>query len=360
MEQRGRTAHGSLFGGAQASEDGAIIEVFLTRDDPAVEADLRAAAKLSPTQIRFRTGATTVAQQDALHNRVTTAAPSLRKAGYRLDSWILNFATRREVITLTDGTPAQVAKLRRQFGPEVDVKAKPDSPARVTADRFSDTAPWNGGDFISDTVSTCTSGIPAHNGAGAQYLVTAGHCFNLGANIFNYSASLNHGGRGYLGRVSTRAQTERDMDAELISTRLSNLIWTGSSTSPTRTVIAGTAGSPGHKKVCHSGAYEGEKCGLTIDGVGCKNFPGVLTYCHLLHASSTNPQAVGPGDSGGPVYRMVDGQLRIVGTVTGGDGTSARCGNWSPQNNRICRSNLWYTDWNAVASRWSLHIGGLG
>lgn len=57
---------------------------------------------------------------------------------------------------------------------------------------------------------------------------------------------------------------------------------------------------------------------------------------------------------------MVDGQLRIVGTVTGGDGTSARCGNWSPQNNRICRSNLWYTDWNAVASRWSLHIGGLG
>jgi hypothetical protein len=76
--------------------------------------------------------------------------------------------------------------------------------------------------------------------------------------------------------------------------------------------------------VCQSGAYFGETCNWEIAAVNvCRDLadptdPGYHHICGLMDADGP-ANGAGEGDSGGPVYKFVNGQLRAVGTVSGGD-----------------------------------------
>ncbi|HEV7949048.1 MAG TPA: S1 family peptidase, partial [Glaciihabitans sp.] len=228
----------------------------------------------------------------------------------------------------------------------------------VFLDRQNDYAPWNGGDFITNGRGDCTSGIPVHNPGGARYLVTAGHCFAVGEVIRNKSVRIPLGTNNIIGPVAVRDfLTPYSLDAELINTNSSPYTWRGGTAgqSPTTKSFAGALTSPIGAPVCHSGAFEGDRC-FTIQQNGITKQIEGYWLSSLVRATGSDPQAVGQGDSGGPVVRMIGNSMYGVGTVTAGEGVWTTCSNWSPQTSRKCYPTLLYTDLGPTLTKWGISV----
>lgn len=190
-------------------------------------------------------------------------------------------------------------------------------------------------------------------------MVTAGHCFDRSKRIHNYSNSIPRGifsTASYMGFVDQRAYTQNGIDAELIFTSASSLVWTGYTYGAVRAGLTGATGSPFGAQVCHSGAFEGEVCGFTVDANGCID-ETVPRLCNEIHTTSNNRQGVGEGDSGGPILQRRNGGTYVAGIVSiSTDGPEERCNNWYPQEVRRCFANFWYTDWTAISNKWGLRV----
>lgn len=374
----GRSSFASTFGGVSLTDNGNHLVVYTTTTPNAsAKAQYIKSSGLPAADVSFAASPTTAQEQDELLSRVTSDVPTLTHLGMHLTAWFLDYRTHQILVQLAGGNEAQESELTARYGKNVVAEHVSTTSVPALTDRSSDVSPWNGGDFIGGQavhatgsartgyVSTCTSGIPTHNAAGGQYLVTAAHCFPYGASVANYAATIPLGNSSnHIGSVTNRDGTTNGIDAELIFAPLSNYIWTGYTIGAVHATISGATGSPAGANVCQSGAFEGENCNFYVDALGCINLGyddgGVVYQCHELHASGTNPQGLGAGDSGGPVYRYQSNGVYIVGTVSAGDGTVTRCVNWYPQQTRNCYTNLWYTDWAAIAGPWGLTVGGLG
>jgi hypothetical protein len=126
--------------------------------------------------------------EDTIGNRIHALAAGGLRIGYlspTLDG--------RLEVGVNSNVAAAASQLGAQYGNAVRVVANTE-PTHLTAFRYSDSSPWNGGDFIyhlsNGNWSDCSSGIPVHDSSnGTHYMLTASHCFwdlgGVGTNVRN-------------------------------------------------------------------------------------------------------------------------------------------------------------------------------
>lgn len=338
------------------TDEGNRLTIYLTERDAVTEAALIAVSELSPDIVSFETRSITLVEQEALHSRIMADSQLLKDQGIELVYYGIDFATGKEELGIVGLTEAIESELMATYGPNLLIVDVPADERPVPLDRHNDSSPWNGGDFITSPDNDCSSGVPVHTSASGYYMITAAHCENTDdAPFYNRSDLIPRGTGNYFGFLAQRDGSYQGLDAELIFTATSDIIWTGYTFGAVRKAIAGVAGSPRFVQVCHSGAYEGEICDFEVTDAGCVDYAGFPEWCNLLLATGSNPQAVGQGDSGGPTYRYVSG-LKVNGVVSGGSGPDVRCVNWYPQVTRDCYSDVWYTDIFPILNLWSLTV----
>ncbi|MEW2443254.1 hypothetical protein [Micromonospora marina] len=98
----------------------------------------------------------------------------------------------------------------------VEVRLRPDGPT-PGADRYGDSVPFYGGAFIKDGNYACTSGIPAKDNFGGQFLITAYHCGRTGV-------TFRTGRNGLVGTVNRHSSI---LDASVIPVGSAAWIWDG-------------------------------------------------------------------------------------------------------------------------------------
>jgi hypothetical protein len=199
-----------------------------------------------------------------------------------------------------------------------------DSGSGLFADRYADTAPFNGGDQIvtpSDGETTCTSGFPMKDTAtGETFLLTAGHCGD--ANWYNTrTASPVYDSSTLVGTTVHGSVLTSVVDAQLIAAKASCITWGGKSTTPSN-----------DERIYTTGYFDPPQ-GATIDTEGSVSTQqtGTVAYYDVslsiggedLHDLDLITQMPTFGDSGGPaVYPTGYGPLAggtIVGWYESGD-----------------------------------------
>ncbi|MEV4316769.1 trypsin-like serine protease [Actinocrispum sp. NPDC049592] len=177
--------------------------------------------------------------------------------------------------------------------------------------RFNDLPGWWGGDRISrvegDTRISCTTGFPAVTSDNKPVMLTAAHCGDVGAAFSNGPGSF-----GNFKPLGTVVLSDVDRDVAAISvTSTENKINVGSAEAPTQLPITGGWATPVvGQRLCQSGSFTGEVCGLRVVDTGVINcdlwFIGCLDWrgplADVINTAGSGAFAAGHGDSGGPVY----------------------------------------------------------
>jgi len=91
-------------------------------------------------------------------------------------------------------------------------------------------------------------------------------------------------------------------------------------------------------KLCYSGAFSGRVCSNTVVTTGnlvCYSVSMCYAGETFTHQDA-NTEALGNGDSGGPVYASVSGQVYAAGTINGEIGGSSTCTGEPGGNGRSC------------------------
>ena len=162
----------------------------------------------------------------------------------------------------------------------------------------------------------CSTGYIAKNSS-RTYMVTAGHCFALGATIH----ASQYANTGYVEGTVTNRNFPM-YEEELISGgSYSPNIYNGVKGDETShaPIYGEKWGSVGQSGFCRTGRTSGRYCNWTVGSTNaeyCPGFPLPGYWCSsdLYAFSGTPPQG---GDSGGPVYYPYNGGVLIAGTISG-------------------------------------------
>ncbi len=337
---------------------------------------------LSPEQIRFDTSPVSYTQLKATIHKVMADRAQLEALGIQVFVASIDLEKRKVLLRVISPSIKQQDTLRNLYGGDsLEIMSIEDDEKPRPADRQNDFAPFNGGIFASGqkpfidgspngVSSDCSLGFSTHAPNGGTYLVTAAHCFANNTKVYNKSGAIPWGNGAEIGFVSNRSQEGAAIDAELIFGRGSSLVFTGFTYGATARALSGGAGTGLNDGVCQSGAFEGEVCGFsTTETYTCYVLPYLnssyqnvsQTYCDGVTVRSTNPQAVGEGDSGGPVLKYYPGPngtalVYAGGVVSALIGSRSRCIGWYPQVPRTCAPSLIYTSWAAISEKWALRI----
>ncbi|GGM22464.1 hypothetical protein GCM10010102_17700 [Promicromonospora citrea] len=220
--------------------------------------------------------------------------------------------------------PVRVTPVPDGAGPDVGSGVE-----STAADRRDDRAPWHGGGAIAtaDGSDYCTTGFAIVTGEGARRLVTAAHCNARVGDVVRDGAGQR------LGTVAARAP---QLDAQLIdpvgSPKTAPSVfggpWDADRDHPRyRYPVAGVQLPAVGQHICSSGAVTGEHC-ATIRATNLAWTCGDET-CHGFRASRDDGGVVvGGGDSGGPMYVVIDGKAYARGMIDGGSDRRS-CGSTS-------------------------------
>jgi|SRR5579884_471088 len=253
--------------------------------------------------------------------------------------------------------------------------------------RYSDTAPWNAGDFIThkgvDRFSgltdgvDCSSGIEVHlsGNPNTTYMLTAAHCFwEFGSNTSPGVGTTVHNGYvqsdgsiyGSNTTIGNESKTDNDgngqtsNDAALISASTGYDLFKSGWNSSLITAVASTVENYSGDFICDSGAYDGNICNIEVEQLnyrysGCVGPSDCITVYGI---SAWNPSVSGAvaasgGDSGGPVYSLdANGNARARGMMDAGiPGTQTTCTSNPPPNwipNEACYHELFFVGMGAI------------
>lgn len=348
------------------------VDVYLTNPNVTIENQVTSA--YASTTVNFIQVPKNQTQLNSLHQTVTNAWQSLINQGVVMSIWHSEVTTGKEYIGVVGLTNAQLAILDSTFGSaNIDAQnlAANQAPVATSASRENDLNPFSGGDNLESTngYGDCSSGYGV-TGSQQTYLITAAHCFPVNDVLKNL---LNgNGGGATVGTVVQSDLNNGGTDTELVQAPATDKVWTGIIDSPSLTTVSGFTSSPAGDEVCNSGAFSGEVCNLTIDNesvdnnnnlcitVSLQNFGGRNRQeCHLLHANAPAGQIANQtGDSGGPVFRFVNGNLEAVGIVsasTPADGLP-NCTYNAQAPNQSCFTDLYYTAISTTLAEWNVTL----
>jgi hypothetical protein len=226
------------------------------------------------------------------------------------------------VVLMTDAPEAAIEPLMKEFPERIDLRKE-----QVHDDfsRTSDVPPFWGGASVTSGGFICSTGFVVRKGS-TRFMLTAGHCFSLGASVTTTGGGLSEGNVVQRGPIPP-------FDMELMGGRsYGSFIFVGGTSSSSAKHVNG-AGDPvvGFNDYCRSGQTTGERCGQTVSSVnaqlctqtGCKS--PVIAY----DGGSAGASAL--GDSGAPFYvHSVDGsQVFARGIHIASGGTTSFAEEWS-------------------------------
>lgn len=201
------------------------------------------------------------------------------------------------------------------------------SPDGWAAVKWHDTSPFIGGDVLTSSGNgACTAGLAAVRvSTGAPVMVSAGHCFPLGANVYTGAgATWAYGNRlvgNWVGKVTGRSQT---WDASLIE-------GTNDNADESDTTVWKPLTSAGYSYVgdyvCHSGARSASMGHATPCGIKVTNsdlwFSIGGYWARGVEGTDVNGWGSVNGDSGGTVFAVTTTSRQARGMVSSGgaDGT---------------------------------------
>lgn len=361
--------YGDIASGVPGDVD--VLVVYLTELNSDVEKQVIDLAGVSAEKVAFKKAAMTRLQAEALDEQFNADAQELIAEGFPLQSWGIGDGVTYHVEVEASASRGEAAVsslqvgLSEKYGPDIVVDSAPGDP-RLLSSRANDNVQWYGGDFLNAnrgtatqrTFASCTSGFPlTWPATGNKYILTAGHCYVTGEQVYNGIGNVAGGwSTNLVGGVTNRSWNIGYPDAELIAADGSRAMWTGSSAAPTGTVTINTLVNPWRgMPLCVDGAYEGEFCGMTVGDPDHTVQAGGNSIAHQATLTSSNTQAVGDGDSGGPVYATIQGTTYGVGIISSTPDGFYPCTNWSVQiGGRVCGPTVYIQNIGPVLSMWNL------
>jgi hypothetical protein len=341
-----------------------VLIVYLTRPGGHEEQQVREFTGLPVEKIWIREAAMTSGEAKSLEARFSADAAGLITSGIAVQGWGVGEGVVLEVEVLSTGDVsedhAQEVELLAQYGPHVRVVHAAEEP-RLLAGRAHDASQWRGGSFLNSVRDgsnvACTSGVAlTWPRTGNKYLLTAGHCYRLGERVYNGIGNVAGGwNSNVVGTVTNRSFNIGYPDAALIQADARPEVWTGSSAAPSGTRAIDTLTDPWRNMpLCIDGAYEGEYCGMTVINPDRAVTTGGVTFAHQAELTSSNLQAAGDGDSGGPAYATIYGVTYGVGIISSAM-TVEPCRSWSAQiGGRQCGSTVFTQNILPVLGQWNV------
>lgn len=215
--------------------------------------------------------------------------------------WYVDPATKQLVVSV-HGKDAGVAAWAKRLGA-----------SSVKIDRVAE-APrplWNviGGQAIRTTSgSRCSGGFNTRSGSGNRYLITAGHCTDLGGTW--------SGPGGTIGPVAASSFPGNDYGAiRISSSAAASTALVDRYSSGSDVTVTGAATATVGMAVCRSGSTTGWHCGSVTGTNQTVCYPQGCVYQMIR----TNVCAE-PGDSGGSLVTNTGTRVRAVGLTSGGSG----------------------------------------
>lgn len=304
-DQTLQTDLGSSFAGSWIDAAGTLV---VGTTDPAAAGAIRAAG--AQPVVTSRTEADLKTVQSKLDKAAQTAAPSV-------SSWYVDTATNAVVVTTTDAAAASdfVAKAGAA-GEAVRVQVESET-VRPLENLVGGQAIYaqNGG--------RCSVGFTARS-ATASYVITAGHCTEIGGTWSGYN-------RVAIGPVAATAFPGDDFGAIRVN---STATWAPTSqVQGTSSVLGSTVAAIG-ASVCRSGSTTGYRCGTIQARNATVNYGGGDIVNGLTRTSA----CAEPGDSGGS---FVSGR-QAQGMTSGGSGNCSVGGTtfFQPVNEALSRYGL--------------------
>jgi streptogrisin D len=220
---------------------------------------------------------------------VTRASASLRRVQAALDaagtapvgaSWGVDLASNTVLVSVPAGAGAAFVAKARSFGPAVRVER---TPAVHTQALYGGQAIYHGG-------SRCSAGFNTRSGSGRNYVLTAGHCANLGG-------TWTTSGGQTIGPVAASSFPGNDFGAIRISDPAAldprgGVLYYGAFRD-----ITGASRVPVGSSACKTGSTTGTTCGTV------QAYNVTVNYAEGTVSGLTRTNiCTQPGDSGGALY----------------------------------------------------------
>jgi len=307
-------AHRDLFGGALIDSRTGTIMVSIAGDNEPAERAILQRAAIGAT-VRFARVGFSLATLEARKSAITASIAELRRLGVDVTFVDANEATNQVEVGLASASPAAQALLRERFGTDLVITT---APSLVLTSCLADGSvclnPFEGGMGITNSTFSagCTAAYHARkSGDSFKYMMTAGHCVELGGGInvtWLAGPSSANGATFSIGPATAEwfgNNSSADAGVVKVTTTTDdngskNLLWTGSS-DRSMTATATNASQPLGTTVCYFGRTTSYNCGRVIRtnySVTGSTPSGPVTLVSQWVMDAPNQ----PGDSGGPVF----------------------------------------------------------
>lgn len=287
-ERRARDVLGAAFAGAWFDPAAGLV---VGVSDP-VLADAARAAGAVPRVVP-RSLAALQRVQDALDARAAQAPDSV--TGWHVDPETNSVVVTVHRPTRDATTDAFIAGIP---GTEVLRVEEIDQAPRPLADLV-------GGELLYFNRGRCSIGFTATTLLGAERMITAGHCTNMGGTVLGYNLTP-------IGPVVASSFPENDYGLVAVSSAEWNPTPTVSNYAGARIVVTGSSEATSGSTVCRSGSTTGFRCGTVQNKDQTVNYGSGNVVYGLTHTSVCGE----PGDSGGAYLSGTEAQ----GTLSGGSG----------------------------------------
>lgn len=370
LDRAARAAYGQTYGGLVVnSPDESSITIYLTALSTSAEGALSA---LTPARLTFAKTNTSIADLEALQFDLESKWSDLQASGVPIVGFWSNVPDGLEHIQIDGLSPQNSGQYQATIAGAVGATSFTlvDAGPATTTGRLSDATPYTSGDAVYETnVTGCSSGF-GYSKDSTSYFLTAAHCFAKGDTIRNglckplCNVADVEGSHEIMGTVAYRNTVQHTagdpanqaMDIELVQSDAGSTVWRGAPGSSYVDYVNGISVPAVGDTVCNSGAYSGGVCGTVGRINQCRTESDGDTQrnvCHLVYATSDNNGVLNEsGDSGGPVFRVPNGQVLATGIVSASD-TSTTC---TYNTFEACYSDLYFT---GIAAINDYYLGGV-
>ncbi|MGC0422054.1 hypothetical protein [Embleya sp. AB8] len=325
----GRDLRADIYTSAEMSADYKVLKVYLT-DTSQSDAFIAQVHKKYP---KLDTKLIVVNQGK------NSEASMIREASIFLDDKTLPFEVYSASlagdgggITLSVSDPGSASSFltaakgrNRTASPALDIRVEKGQAGKLLS-RENDFPPfYAAGAFgvgSSPERANCTSGIPTiSTWDGRQWLVTAGHCYDVGTQVYT------HGGT-YVGQVKAK---DPNVDAAFIEAETSAFTWDGNDENGYTRALNGARSTVAGDFVCNLGYNTKVMCNIRTAGSNIWPVNGT-NIVGSVGGQWDGYYAATSGDSGGPIITINDANSRqINGTVSTGfycDGRNCKSVGW--------------------------------
>ncbi len=320
--QLGQGARADIYTQVELASDYRAVNVYLT-DVRQGKAFVAAVRKANPTvDTRLINVVQGKKSQKQLRKEISDITGrsdlpfTVSLAGSSVDGGVIELAVDKPAAANAYLASPAVAQRRAAGATEIRITQGAES---KPLSRWNDSSPFYAGAALGPafgTQSNCTSGIPAvSTWDGRQWLVTAGHCYNVGDYV--YAAGGN-----YIGQVKYKVAT---LDALFIETPTNRYTWDGTDATGYSRYLNGVRNVAVGDFTCQLGYNSKVVCNIrtvyagnaawNVNGTTVWGSYGVPHYGGVVGRG---------GDSGGPVITINDTNSRqLNGIVSVGYGCGA-------------------------------------